>query len=136
MPWRRTGDSRHLRWIFFNIFIGFGFHPVPIQLHVFLIAAMYCHYNCSCKCTIVNTWDNQLDLSGDTGMTIEYICGSWTFEDRIGYIEETDHSFRLRLTVAPVPTLKQLTMSSALLFSTIEVTRQVSDVFRDMIFAC
>lgn len=96
MPWRRTGDSRHLRWIFFNIFIGFGFHPVPIQLHVFLIAAMYCHYNCSCKCTIVNTWDNQLDLSGDTGMTIEYICGSWTFEDRIGYIEETDHSFRLR----------------------------------------
>lgn len=63
---------------------------------MFLIAAMYCHYNCSCKCTIVNTWDNQLDLSGDTGMTIEYICGSWTFEDRIGYIEETDHSFRLR----------------------------------------
>lgn len=103
---------------------------------MFLIAAMYCHYNCSCKCTIVNTWDNQLDLSGDTGMTIEYICGSWTFEDRIGYIEETDHSFRLRLTVASVPTLKQLTMSSALLFSTIEVTRQVSDVYRDMIFAC
>ena len=37
----------------FTFLLG-QFLSIPIQLHVFLVVAMYSHYNRTCECTIAN----------------------------------------------------------------------------------